>query len=215
MINHTKLPVITTTENIIVRKGLPEDAQDFANLMLLSAPTLFFNIYGPGAKSVIRYLFRQRKNLFSFEHSYFIEKDGVKAGMIIGYDWKTVREEKWRTGLLLIKYMRYKFFAKILPLLKTKNIVGKVEDNEYYISNVAVYSKFRDGKLGTNILSKIEREARRYSAGKIALDVEVGNQGATRLYNRLGYSVVGKPRRAKINGKEFAFLGMCKKLMTI
>lgn len=201
---------MTTTENIIVRKGLPEDAQDFANLMLLSAPTLFFNIYGPEAKSVIRYLFRQRKNLFSFEHSYFIEKDGVKAGMIIGYDWKTVRDEKWRTGLLLIKYMRYKFFAKILLLLKAKNIVGKVEDNEYYISNVAVYPEFRDNKLGTNLLSKIEKEAKRCNAEKSTLDVETNNQNAIRLYKRIGYSVIGKPKRAKIGGENFAFLRMRK-----
>jgi len=202
--------MIVTDGNIIIRKGLPEDSPDFTNLILLSEPTLFPAILGSGAKNIIQNLFRQRKNLFSFEHSYFIEKDGVKAGMIIGYDLKTVREEKWRTGLLLIKYMRYKFFAKILLLLKAKNIVGKVEDNEYYISNVAVYPEFRDNKLGTNLLSKIEREAKRYNAEKSTLDVETNNQNAIRLYKRIGYSVTGKPKRAKIGGENFAFLRMRK-----
>jgi len=210
LINHTKLPVMTTTENIIVRKGLPEDAQDFANLMLLSAPTLFFNIYGPGAKSVIRYLFRQRKNLFSFEHSYFIEKDGVKAGMIIGYDGKAERAEGLRTGQLFIKYMKLEFFGRITSLLKAWKIFGGIENDEYYISNVTVYPEFRGNKLGTALLLKAEEEVKRCGAKKSILDVDIGNQGAIRLYKQLGYSTIGKPKKTKMNQKEFAFLRMRK-----
>jgi len=128
------LSIMFTSENIIIRKGLPEDAQDFVNLILLSELNLFPAICGSDAKSVVRNLFRQRRNLFSFEHSYFIEVDGKKAGMIIGYDWKTERRGKWRTGLLLIKYMKLEFFTKILSWLKALSVVGRVEDNEYYIA---------------------------------------------------------------------------------
>ncbi len=204
-----------TNENIIIRKGLPEDTQDFSNLILLSEPNLFPAMFGSGARNVLQNLFRQRKNLFSFEHSYFIEVDGKKAGMIIGYDWKTERGETWRTGLLLVKYMKLEFFTKILSLLKALSVVGRAEDNGYYISNIAVYPEFRGINLGTNLLSKIEREAKRYGAEKIALDVEVDNQDAIKLYNRLGYSIMGKPRQAKINRKNFAFCRMCKNCSSI
>ena len=199
-------------ENIITRKGLPQDAQDFTKLILLSDPLLFPAIFGSSVGSVLQNLFCQRKNLFSFEHSYFIEVDDTKAGMVLGYDRKTEREEEWRTGLLLIKYMKLGFFTKIIPLLKAMSIAGRVEDDEYYISNVAVYPEFRSISLGTNLLLKMEEKAKSCGGGKIALDVDIDNGGAIRLYNKLGYSIVGKPSRAKINRENFALVRMYKKL---
>ena len=201
---------MSTKANIVIRKGLPEDAQDFANLIWLSELTLFPAIFGSGARGMMQNLFRHRKNLFSFEHSYFIEVDGRKAGMVLGYDWKTRRGEEWRTGLLLIKHMKLGFFARIPALLKALNLVGRVGDNEYYISNVAVYPEFRGASLGTNLLLKMEEEAKSCGAGKIILDVSVDNEGAIRLYNRLGYLVRGKPRIARINRKDLASVKMCK-----
>jgi len=199
-------------ENIIIRKGLPQDAQDFTKLILLSDPFLFLAIFGSGARNVLQNLFCHRKNLFSFEHSYFIEVDDTKAGMIIGYGWKTEREEEWRTGLLLIKHMRLGFLTKILSLLRALSMGSRTKGDEYYISNVAVYPEFRGNHLGTNLLLKMEEEAKRYGVEKIALDVYVDNQGAIKLYNRLGYSVVGKPMRAKISRKNFTSVRMRKKL---
>ena len=199
-------------KSIIIRKGLPEDTPDFINLILLSEPTLFPTLFGSGARGVIQNLFSQRRNLLSFEHSYCIEIDGRKAGMLIGYDGQTERKEKWRTGLLLIKYMKLKFFAKIPAMLKALKVVGRAQDNEYYISNVAVYPEFRGNKLGTTLLLGVEEETKRRGAKKSTLDVGVDNQGAIRLYNRLGYSIVGKPRTAKISRKEFVLVRMYKKL---
>ena len=122
------LSLMFNNENIIIRKALPEDALDFVNLVLLSEPTLFPAIFGSGVRRVIQNLFHQRRNLFSFEHSYFIEVDGKKAGTILGYDGKTQREEEWRTGLLLINYMKLGFFTRILSLLKAMSMVGQVEN---------------------------------------------------------------------------------------
>jgi len=197
-------------KSIILRKGLPEDAPDFANLTLLSEPELFPAMFGSGARNVLQNLFRQRRNLFSFEHSYFIEVDGTKAGMILGREKK--RREEWRTGLLMIKYMKLEFFARIPVLLKTLSLAGRAGDKEYYISSIAVYPEFRGNKLGTTLLLKEEEEAKRCGAPKSTLDVRVDNQDAIRLYNKLGYLVAGKPRRARNNRKEFASVKMCKKL---
>jgi len=197
-------------KSIIIRKGLPEDAPDFANLVLLSEPTLFPTIFGSGTRGVIQNLFRHRKNLFSFEHSYFIEVDGKKAGMILGYDWKTQRGEEWRTGLLLIKYMKLGFFARIPALLKALSLVGRAGNNEYYICSVAVYPEFRGNELGTTLLLWEEEEAKRCGASRSTLDVRVDNQDAISLYNRLGYSIAGKPRRVRNNRKDLISVKMCK-----
>ena len=174
------------SRNIIIRAGTPEDAQDFANLTLLLEPELFPAIFGSGARNVLQSLFRQRRNLFSFEHSYFIEVDGSKAGMILGYGWKTQRGEEWRTGLLLIKCMKLGFFSRILSLLRALSMVGRVENGEYYISNVTVYPEFRGANLGTNLLLKTEEEAKSGGAEKIALDADVDNLGLRGTGNTMG-----------------------------
>ena len=199
-------------KSIILRKGLPENAPDFANLTLLSEPELFPAIFGSGARNVLQNLFRQRRNLFSFEHSYFIEVDGTKAGMILGYDWKSQRREEWRTGLLMIKYMKLEFFARIPSSLRALRGVGRLEDNEYYIYSLAVYPEFRGNKLGTSLLFKIETEVKGQGVMKIALDVEADNESALRVYKRLGYSIVGELRTSKINRKIFHGYRMCKNL---
>ena len=204
--------MMSANKNIIIRKGLPEDAPDFANLAVLSEPPFFPAIFGSGVRGVMQDLFRQRRNLFSFEHSYFIEVDDTKAGMVLGYEWKTQMGEEWRTGLLLIKFMKLGFFARIPALLKALSLVERAEDNEYYISNIAVYPEFRGAKLGTNLILKMEEEARSCGAGRITLDVAVDNEGAIKLYKKLWFSIVGKPRRAKINRIFFSFFKMCKKL---
>jgi len=202
--------MIVTDGNIIIRKGLPEDSPDFANLILLSEPTLFPAILGSGARNIIQNLFRKPKNLFSFEHSYFIKKDSATAGMIIGYDGKTERTEGLRTGQLFIKYMKLEFFGRITSLLKAWKIFGGLENDEYYISNVTVYPEFRGKKLGTALLLKAEEEVKRCGAKKSILDVDIGNQGAIRLYKQLGYSTIGKLKKTRMNQKEFAFLRMRK-----
>jgi len=108
--------------------------------------------------------------------------------------------------------MKLGFFTKILSLLKALSAVRRVKDNEYYISNLAVYPEFRGNKLGTNLLVRAEEGAKSCGAEKMALDVAVNNQDAIRLYNRLGYSIVGKPLRARISRKVFTFFRMYRKI---
>jgi hypothetical protein len=41
---------------------------------------------------------KSNSNLFSFEHTYFAELGGRKAGMVLGYNWQVKRNEDWGTG---------------------------------------------------------------------------------------------------------------------
>jgi len=89
-------------DNIIIRKGRTEDAQDFSQLILLSAATFFPSIFASNTEKVMRKIFQQPGNLFSFEHSYFIEVNDKIAGMALGYNWEQKRREELHTGLLLV-----------------------------------------------------------------------------------------------------------------
>jgi len=198
--------------DIIIRKGKAEEAQDFSQLILLSTATFFPSIFASNTEEVMRKMFQQPGNLFSFEHSYFIEVNDKIVGMALGYNWEEKRREELHTGLLLVKYLKWSFFTRIFYLLKAQGIVGKVSENEYYLSNIAVYPEFRALGLGTKLFSEIKRESEKTDANKIVLDVETNNQRAIRLYERLGYIIKWRTPSIKINKETFEFFRMFKVL---
>jgi ribosomal protein S18 acetylase RimI-like enzyme len=199
-------------DDIIIRKGRTEDAQDFSQLILLSATTFFPLIFASNTDEIMRNLFQQPGNLFSFEHSYFIEVNGKIAGMALGYNWEQKRREGLNTGLLLVKYLKWSFFTRIFYLLKAQDIVGKLAKNEYFLSNIAVYLEFRGFGVGTKLLSVIERESEKTDASKIVLDVETNNKRAIKLYERLGYIIKWRTPSIKIKKETFEFFRMSKVL---
>ena len=195
----------------MVKKALPDDAEDFSNLIMLSAPALFQVLYGDKSKIVIQQLFIQPYNLFSFEHVFFAEKEGNKAGMYIGWDWNSKKQEGLRTGLLLVKFMGTDFIKRLPLFIKVEDVIGQVYKEEYYISNIAVYPKYRRIGVGTYLLEKAEEEVKRRGTKKVILDVEIENSGALRLYNKLGY-VISEESSVKLHKRLFRFYRMCKKL---
>lgn len=197
--------------DVILRRALSTDAADFADLVLMSASELFPTIYGDGAKIVLQRLFCQRHNLFSFEHTYFVEAGGSRVGMLLGYDWNVKRRESWRTGLLLLKQMKSDFLRRLPTMIKLENLIGMVHDGEFYISNVAIYPEFRAQSIGTKLILEVEKVAKEKGARKMALDVEVGNVGAIKLYSRLGYSITGECL-VRLGGRFFHFYRMNKEL---
>ena len=199
-------------DNIIIRKGRAEDAQDFSQLILLSAVTFFPSIFTFNAEEIMRKIFQQPGNLFSFEHSYFIEVNDKIAGMALGYNWEQKRREELYTGLLLVKYLKWSFFTRIFYLLKAQGIVGKVSENEYYLSNIAVYPKFRALGLGKKLFSEIKRESEKTGANEIVLDVETNNKRAIKLYEKLGYIIKWRTPSIKIKKETFEFFRMLKVL---
>jgi hypothetical protein len=50
-----------------IRKAIPNDKQDFAELMLMSA-SYFRVLFGNNIKNVLQDLFQRNFNLFSLEH---------------------------------------------------------------------------------------------------------------------------------------------------
>ena len=66
--------------------------------------------------------------------------------------------------------------------------------DEIHINNVAVRPAFRGRGLGSALLHHVLAEARRLGAHRATLEVRSSNQGARRLYERLGFRVAGTRR---------------------
>ncbi len=197
--------------DIKVRKATVEDAPYFAELVLMSSPVLFPVVYGNDAKAVMKRLFCQSCNLFSFEHTYFGELGGSRAGMLLGYDWNVRKRENWRTGLLMLKEMKAEFVRRLPWIIKAESVLGNVKKGELYISNVAIYPEYRSQGIGSKLILQAEQEAGAAGVRVASLEVEAGNASAIKLYSRLGYSIVSECA-FRLGGSYFYSYRMSKKL---
>jgi [ribosomal protein S18]-alanine N-acetyltransferase len=66
--------------------------------------------------------------------------------------------------------------------------------DEIHINNVAMRPKFRGRGIGTALLDHVLAEARTLGARRATLEVRASNDGARRLYDRLGFYVAGTRR---------------------
>ncbi|MGB9894674.1 MAG: GNAT family N-acetyltransferase [Thermoproteota archaeon] len=198
---------------IVVRRASKEDAEDSANLILISAPSLFLTMFGDGAKQTIKYLFVQNKNLFSFEHAYVAEVEDKVAGIILGYNYDARIKESIRTGRLLLNHSGLKFITKFHSYVNLYSI-GNISRDEYYISNLAVYPEYRGLGIGTRLIYEAENEAKRCELKRTALDVETDNEKAINFYRKLKYRI-SKNFTIKLNNKTFRFSRMYKELFVV
>ncbi len=171
---------------IITRNATPGDRMDFAKLILLSAP-YFPYLFGNNIKTILQEIFFSPRNLFSYEHVYFTESNGEKSGMILGYDTQAKKRENLNTGMLLFNKIGFGIFRRIIPLLRFNSPVGKMSKGDFYISNIAVYPKFREMGLGKKLLYTVEHKANQIKCERIILDVEKENQAAANFYINSGY----------------------------
>ncbi len=66
--------------------------------------------------------------------------------------------------------------------------------DEIHINNVAMRPQFRQQGIGTALLQHVLAEARTLGARRATLEVRASNDGARRLYERLGFYVAGTRR---------------------
>ena len=181
----------------MIIKAKISQGKDFAELIRMTMPELFIERLGLDFDDLIIFLFESEKNLFSFEHTYFIMKGEKIAGFILSYTYSNKKLEDLRTGLLMVKRLGFFKFVKLLPFfLKLLNSTGKLEMNEYYISNVAVKRDFQGQGFGTKLLKFAQRLA---GSNKLVLDVESKNENAIRLYTKIGYKVIKESKAETIN----------------
>ena len=78
--------------------------------------------------------------------------------------------------------------------------------DEVHINNVAMRPQFRQQGIGTALLQHVLAEARTLGARRATLEVRASNDGARRLYERLGFYVAGTRRNYYSNPVEDALI---------
>jgi len=150
--------------------------------------------------------------MFSYQYSYFIEIDGEVAGMAVLYKTTEVKNSQFKLSLMVLRHLRFGIFRRLVRLLRSAYIIGNVSQNSSYLSNVALYPKFRRLGIGTKVLNMLEEKARRDGSERIVLDASTRNKGAIRLYKRLGYTIERGRPVFRIRNRKFMSVIMAKPL---
>ena len=78
--------------------------------------------------------------------------------------------------------------------------------DEIHINNVAIRPALRGQGIGSHLMQRVFEEARRLGAKRATLEVRRSNEGARRLYERLGFYVAGKRPNYYTNPVEDALI---------
>lgn len=98
-----------------------------------------------------------------------------------------------------------KYFLKVFTRLLTALKYPKLHDDEYYISNLAVYPGFRGKGIGKKLLNAVEERAKDAGYKKLSLYVELDNNLAVKLYEKCGFKIISSvtfPPKLKKYGLE-------------
>ena len=199
-------------DNITIRKGKPEDAEDFSQLALLTGPELLPALFGSesNVRNVMKGSFQRVRNAFSYEHSHFIEANGEIAGMALAFTYDQMRREQLRSLLFILRYLKLSFLTQIIYLYRSSQILVQIAEGDSYLAHIAAYPRFRSLGFGTKLLEVVEEEARAAGSKGMVIDVETYNTGAIRFYERLGYNIELKSPILKIGDKSFESFKMSK-----
>ncbi len=168
---------------ISIRHARKEDAQ--------AAIPLFLTVYSGFASilaevqseqevmAALIKLFQDEKNRLSYQNMLVAEGEMGVVGLLLAYLGSQARE----LDQPLIDYMRGVCRNSTLTLDR------EAEENEFYIDTVVVASAFANQGIGTRLMGAAERWAQQLRSRTLSLNVHLENNGAYRLYQRLGYVV--------------------------
>ena len=174
-------------ESFNTRFAKPSDSNIVNELIYVTGPDLFLYMFGKRAKDVLSYLFEKEYNLFSYEHCRIVEINDEIAGMILGYGYEAIEKESRNTGRLIMRYYGPGFITRVINLIRMDRIISDLSKGDYYISNVAIFEKFRRYGIGKRLIANAIDGAKKLNKSHIALDVEGNNKNAIEFYYHLGF----------------------------
>jgi ribosomal protein S18 acetylase RimI-like enzyme len=154
------------------------------------------------AAEKIEKLLKDKNSSWSYENIYIATGDNNEVfGVLLAYTGEEANAKN-----------DFKSFFKNLNLLDALKFLildmGDIwagfdlKDDDFYLSDLAVDEKCRGKGIGTFILKKSIELAREKGCKRVVLDVDIENEGALRLYQRIGFKIFNKKRIRWLDGKK-------------
>lgn len=163
-----------------IRKAVKSDAREIAKLFLIASDGLAEYIWSrlqpPGMDllDVGEARYARENTVFSYENCVMAERDREIAGMMHCHPETDPPEEVRITDPVLQPYLELEL------------------GDSLYISGIAVYENHRGSGIGTELMHWAFAHARALGLSKVSLICFERNEGAMRLYRRLGFSEVDR-----------------------
>ncbi|RYF19360.1 MAG: N-acetyltransferase [Flavobacteriales bacterium] len=169
----------------MIRKATPNDADSIIDLMLLAMGDLPYKFANTKDKNIAFELLKkfilEKENQYSLENIFVAVQDDKIAGTITAYDGG-------KTEIL-----RKRFFDYISTTFHNKAFEMELESEagEFYIDTLSVDPKFQGQGIGKILINTVISQAKSLGFEKVGLLVSSTNPNAKRLYEKVGFKVVG------------------------
>jgi ribosomal protein S18 acetylase RimI-like enzyme len=111
---------------------------------------------------------------FSYRNAHMLEADGEIAAMLLGYRQPDAMEPDDTSDM-------HEVFRAMTEL-------EAEAPGSWYVNILGVFPEYRGRGFGRELLARAEAVAQAAGAGQMSLIVESENEGAWRLYERIGYA---------------------------
>jgi len=200
-----------TSEHIAIVPGVPADAREFSRLLLPSGEVLVA-IYDTKAEGLMTHLYAQPNNLYSYTNSRFLQIDGEKVGVLLSYSQITEHNQTQNTSRLMIEYLGFGYYRRLLRMRTAHRAMGSLGPNEYLLSNIGIRPESRSRGLGRILIQEGIRQARNEGCSIVVGDAAPSNIAAIKYLEKSGFTVTQKRPSFKINRSEFIFYRMVYKI---
>lgn len=188
------------------RAAAAADVAAAVPLIHSSGPAAFEYVFAvPGlgdAQAFLRRAFVDGAGEFGWRNHVVGELDGAVVAVGAGYGGAT----KWSFTLAaarqILGYYGWRHAAGVIARgLKVESVIPPPAGAMYYLGHLGVAPSLRGQGVGSALVDHLLAARPTGSGGPVILDVAATNPDAQRLYQRLGFAVIGERRSTLANAR--------------
>jgi ribosomal protein S18 acetylase RimI-like enzyme len=176
-----------------IRPATPADADAAVPLLLASSPALIEATFGAAAPAVVRRDFLRGKGIFGYSHQLVgVAPDGQVVATMTAYRGGTYRRLSLHTLRSAAVLGPRRLVAVLRRMLAMADLFTPAGGDSLFLANLCVTPDHRDRGYGSTLLEHAREAALSRALPAVELDVSYGNDGARRLYERLGFVMIAE-----------------------
>ncbi len=187
--------------NITLKKATKKDIKEITELIYITEPEPELE-WGYGSekemKEVLKQLMSTKNNRFSLKNFIVAKKDNKLIGMALLIDGKDIDELTINSERKVVKIQKG-FLNKlgyIYSSVRDYFFFRECEEDEFYISNIAIKKEYRGNGYAKIMINKISKMAKRKGYSKVALVAK--NDKLIKFYESLGFNLMNKRIRRMV-----------------
>ncbi len=188
------------------RRAVPADAEAAVPLIHSSGPDAFdyvFAVPGPGdALAFLRRAFVDGAGEFGWRSHVVGELDGVVVAAGAGFGGDATWAFMLAAARQILGHYGWRHALGVVGRgLQVESVIPPPTGNAYYLGHLGVAPALRGQGAGSALMSHLLASRPPRLNGPVILDVAQSNPDAQRLYQRLGFVVIGERHAALANAR--------------